>query len=347
MVAVASVLAGYADSDGRNCYPAIETIMSEAGTSRRTVRLVLGRLVESGWLAVTAKAVQWHRPTVYRLTFPMGAEEHPMEDARISAEEHPMNTRRMGAPLGAAMGAEEHPDLLPPTEGEEEEESAGVAALAALSPDDTKWAQAVAGDIARRAKVVIDPGRCGLGSVLLGAMKRAGGETALIVYCVEKLKQQGRRVHDPSAFLAKDLSTRLTDSMMPSPRMAYAAVIGRLFDLCDESVNTEGLEYFERSVQDAGLVDKVEFDEDVWQLVDVWEVKDSLLEQLTQFAREAVSWSESRLEVQRDCDPVWLAQCQCGVALAPYRLPEPGDIPLASYRCGSCGSEFEAEPKEA
>ena len=77
VVAVAGVLLRHADRDGRNCYPAIETIVRSAGVARRSARLALRWLVDGRWLVVTAMANQ-RRPTAYRLSIPEGAEEHPL-----------------------------------------------------------------------------------------------------------------------------------------------------------------------------------------------------------------------------------------------------------------------------
>lgn len=130
VLAVSLVVSGYADSDGRNSFPSIATIEREAGVSVRTVRQVLAALVADGWLTVEAKAIPWHRPTVYRLRLPMGADEHPYGEPPMGAHEHPYDEPLMGA----ARGAEEHPDLLPPSISEEVGEEEGADGGSADAP---------------------------------------------------------------------------------------------------------------------------------------------------------------------------------------------------------------------
>jgi hypothetical protein len=239
LVAVASVLAGYADSTGRNCYPSIETIMREAGVSKRTARLCLAVFVDVGWLKVTHEAT--HRwPTVYELTYPRSAEEH--RSAEVQGVPRSTPWKRSG---GAAEGAAGHPNLLPPTMREDEEEGANarsaIAALAAppldLFSDDTAPAEAeastaeregpsaplapalvvIARDIAEQTGRPIDARR--LAPALAGAQARSGGwsDEKLAAYCVEPLLRMGDKVHDPSAFLVTHLG-RVSDGTQFSPR---------------------------------------------------------------------------------------------------------------------------------
>lgn len=239
VIAVASVLVGYADSDGRNCSPAIETIMREAGVSRRTARLVLGFLVADDWLRITAKANQ-HRPATYRLTIPEVSQEMPLEGAQRVPRSTPWNGSE-GASEGAPEGAEEHPDLRPPTFREEEEEGvdARSAKAALATPSRISGNGKVGGDrivpIDREVQAIIDDIRthAGVGlrtEVVAPAIVEVQQRmprlrlcpTALVVYCVELLKRQGNRVRSPSGFLAHDLRENLGAAYSWSPRMQLA-----------------------------------------------------------------------------------------------------------------------------
>jgi len=272
IIAVGSVMFGHADADGTHSRPSITTIMREAGVSQRTARLVLACLVDLGWLAVTAKANQ-RRATEYRLTFAKGVDGHPLVDAQRmptgtpsdeleDADEHPLvDAQRMptgtpcdelGDALGDAVGdAVRHPDLSPPSNNEEEDEGtaapsthvSGAVPLPAVDPTARELDELVdeldasvhtaIGGITHRAGVSIDTRR--LGPAIVAAMERTGWPVHVVaVYCIERLKRQGRRVHNPTGWLVTDLG-RVDGHVVPSPRMQLADSVARFVKVATAS----------------------------------------------------------------------------------------------------------------
>jgi hypothetical protein len=268
VVAVASVLADYADSDGHNAFPSIETMMSEAGVSRRTVRLVLARLVENGWLIITAEAVPWHRPTVYRLTFPMGAEEHPM------------HTSSRGAVRGAVRGAEEHPDLLPPTR--EEEESANARSpsgrLAALqsqnhtAPVVEDWMREVAKEITSHSTISdgVDPSHGDLAEQMARVVGLGWSNSQIALEAGELFKRKPPQ-SNASGLLAKHLRTRVTETYEPSLRVTYAGLWERLWASSEEDA-LGPIDWFSEMLENKELGSA--------ESVGPWDVGDDQLEQV-------------------------------------------------------------------
>jgi hypothetical protein len=236
VVAVSAVLVSFADSDGRNCRPAIETIVRMAGVSKRTVVLVLDWMVEEGWLRVTAKISR--RPTVYRLVTPVGADEH----LRLGDVEH-LPDEPVGAVVGAVVGAPEHQNLRPPSTNERGREGAVVRSvytpLTAPPVDlfsdevevDHDMVRRIAYAIASEAGREIEAPR--LGPALMAAKARVSdwNEQDFVDHCVKKLLQ-----HDPpfpTGFLVADLG-RVQGGTVP-PRVArrkvYADLVEQLDDL--------------------------------------------------------------------------------------------------------------------
>ena len=312
VIAVGAVLVGYADSDGGNCRPAIDTIVREAGVSRRTALAVLGWLVVNGWLAVTARVQR--RPTVYRLTIPVGAEEHLPDDLskvlRSTYEESPV-----GAVVGAVVGAPEHHYLRPPSKSEEEEESASapsadapVAALQSTEPLDlfaddpaplAEGVREIAESIASRDgrginARVIEPGVVGV------RVRLAWGDEAISVYCVEKLKVCKT---SPSGFLAKDLAN-LNGDTVPSPRVKLALglqaldevdkLVGSTFPDLAIAEEADPYVFLERGLDASGLAHVTQM------LVDgapvVWELKAGDLEQVLEVTGFALNHARRAVE---------------------------------------------------
>jgi hypothetical protein len=286
VIAVAAVMAGHARKDGSNSRPSIETIMAEAGASQRTARLALALLVKVGWLKITAEAIPWHAPTVYRLAFLWDAQGHPMNEPRRDAQGHPMNEPRRDAPRDAQRDAHGHPDLRSPSKyEEEEEESAGARSfsdsLAALSHDrvpvglftnddhgqgdlslrgssvdEIADTQEVAIAVARRARMDLDPGRSGLAGEMVAAKARAGWADAdLIAYCADKLRRA--KPKDPTAWLATDLRTRVTAStILPvvGLRAEYAELLHRVNE-SSPGEDDDPIILFEDLLTEADLLD--------------------------------------------------------------------------------------------
>jgi hypothetical protein len=223
VVVVASVLMGYADPDGRNCYPSIGTIVWEAGVSERTVVLVLAWLTETGWLTVARKMQR--RPTIFTLTIPVGAEEHLRLPApeQVPDEAPYLPTSRyqrepVPAVVPAVVPALEQYDSILRNEVEEEESADARSAVAALAsaPSDP-IDESLVEKICEGANVNLVLGR--VGPELAKAKARTGWSDEMLVgYCVDLFKRQ-RRVGNPSGFLATDLS-RITPDLVPSPAMA-------------------------------------------------------------------------------------------------------------------------------
>jgi hypothetical protein len=250
VVAVGMVVADYADRE-RTSFPAIETIMIEVGATRRTVRAALRHLVTTGWLDLTAKAVPYHRPAVYRLTIPDGAAEHPLADAsdgsdrgavehpyggaRRGAVEQPYNGAHRGARMGARMGALEHPVVLASSlEEEEDEDGVAPSADAPVAPPKSETADVspITRDIT--AAMGMSIGSTRLRTALGDAKARTGfSDAVLAAYCVELLRRQGERVQNPSAFLAADVA-QLDDSTAKSPGMELAGVMADLATLDED-----------------------------------------------------------------------------------------------------------------
>lgn len=72
---VLTVLAWYADVDGRRAWPSVATLTRQTGLARRTVQTALGDLRAAGLAAIDQPAVG-QSAAVYRLTLP-AQEPHP------------------------------------------------------------------------------------------------------------------------------------------------------------------------------------------------------------------------------------------------------------------------------
>ena len=328
VIVVGSILMGYADPDGRNCCPSIHTIIEEAGVSERTVMLVLSWLVEHDWLVVFRRVSR--RPTIYRLTIPVPAEEQVPEETP-----YPPRSRYQEKPVPAVVPAvvpnPEQEDSEVRTSSEEEEESADApsayAPVAALQnhtppldlfsdgmivPDQGQgdpWSEDesvsdVAEQIAAHSRCSIEYSR--LGPALDLAKKRTGWSgDALAVYCVEKLKAQGRRVRNPSAFLVTDLG-RLDDQIVPSPRMELAGVLIELVDVQVEAMGTPA--YVPASLPDD---------------LDCWSVDAANIEGIARMARQEIFQTRKRLEEQREREELMAAR-EAEMAAKPK--PPPIDL---------------------
>jgi hypothetical protein len=74
---------------------------------------------------------------------------------------------------------------------------------------------------------------------LVPAWRAALAETkwpgaVLAVHCAQTLQRLGKKVHDPTAFLATHLKTRVRASMTFTPRMEYAGLLAWLEDQVDD-----------------------------------------------------------------------------------------------------------------
>jgi hypothetical protein len=231
VIAVALILATYADPDGRHCRPAVETIVWQAGVTKRTVRTVLAWMVEHGWLEVTRRTGT--SPTEYRLTIPVGADdehlaggapEHQQKESPVVLTSTSGNGSA-GALAGARGGALEHPDLRTSealAEEEEEERSARSAdAALATRPNGSVDIKAITSVIGAATGRPI--GSSNLTAALLKAKSVTGwSDVALAAYCIEKLR--GHDVRDLSAWLTTDLK-RLDANTVSSPFMAVAELL--------------------------------------------------------------------------------------------------------------------------
>jgi hypothetical protein len=119
-------------------------------------------------------------------------------------------------------------------------------------------------------------------------------EGQLVAYAFDLLRRNGRKVRDPSSFLATDLR-RLDDNVLPSPRMTYAGLIDQLEDLDD------------RLHADAGVL--IRFESRLGEGMALgnddgypapWEVEGAALEVASRIAREVVD--EFRPSLDRE-DP--------------------------------------------
>lgn len=97
--AVLAVLAEYADPDGGNCFPSVDSIGCAAGLSKRSVIAHLSEAKELGWLDVHARGRNcdgWMRND-YRPRFPdsIGADSAPY--GKVLGEEFAPNQAAIGA----------------------------------------------------------------------------------------------------------------------------------------------------------------------------------------------------------------------------------------------------------
>ena len=241
-----------------------------------------------------------------------------------------------GALGGAAEGAEEHPDLLPPTVREEEEECASApsacAPVAAHSPtgpldlfnDDAFEARgseagiveaidddvlAIVQTIAKQVGTSLDAKR--LGPPLVTAKARTGwGDDALAVSCVEKLRHLGRKVRDRSAFLATDLA-RLDGDTVPSPRMRLAELMHDLgvlvADADDIQRQTDGINLGHEApltLVQSGL-ERRNFPDDVldawtFEVPSVWDVAPGYVELIITIVSDVLEHAGPRVEAARE-----------------------------------------------
>jgi Helix-turn-helix domain len=296
VLAVALVLVGYSDPNGRHCRPGVGTIVWEAGISKRTVVLALDWLAEHGWLEIVKRTGT--SPTEYRLVIPAGAQEDqsgtaPEQDQNDSPVVLQSTSRNGagGAPAGALAGALEHPNLptsVAPKGAEEEEEcfapcAAGAAPVAAhqeeaMPLDDDVLA--ICADIAAGAGVLVEAGR--LAQPLAEAKRRAGWNRGEVgAYCVEKVKRNKPR--DPTAWLATDLTKRVSAHTVKSPRMQLAGVMAdleaiRAYDLA----GFLPLERLWSNLIDAGVIK--EGDALHW-----WAIKDVHVEKATAMGADLIT----------------------------------------------------------
>jgi hypothetical protein len=320
-VHIAAAMFLFADNDGRHCYPSVETIVRRSRYTERWVRIGISDLTSAGYLKLARKANQ-HRPNEYALLIPETAETvEPTVRVVVSAtpdaaqggsECNPCD--EPGVTPGVAPGvALTTPYLRPPSDNEEEEESASArfadASLAALStnpesfPDLFSDAEAeraedaadgeesetavwsIARHIAEGGRVPIDARR--IGKALLEAQARTGwSDLVLATYCVDKLRHGGRRIREASAFLATDLG-RVNGDTMLTPRMRLAVMYDRL-DALDDKLDCAGRSEsvavtFEQLQIEAGLLDENALDP-----LQPWDVKDTQLKQAEQLAHEAL-----------------------------------------------------------
>jgi hypothetical protein len=230
-VVVAAVLVKFADADGCNCRPSVETIARKGHISVHTVRRVLTGLVEQGWLNVTRVASQ-QRPTTYRLVIPDLPREVPLEDSQTYPVRDLCDEPEVPPGLPPDLPGEV-PDLLPPStkyEGGKEREVAALrCADAPLAPPSTPESEIVIDeDMVRLAKAIasgadmpLDPGRRGLGRELVEAKARAGwDDEQLVRFCVDALTRP-KKVDKPTGFLAHHLRTQATaTTQQPHARVA-------------------------------------------------------------------------------------------------------------------------------
>jgi hypothetical protein len=235
VIAIAGVLLNYADPDGRHCRPAIETIRWQAGVGERTVVLVLAWLLDNGWLEVVKRTRT--RPTEYRLTIPVGADEHlagtaPEQDQMESPVLPGNRTGNGPGPVAGPVAgtAPQQDDLrtsVVTTEEDEEEESFAPSADAPVAPlkAPTINVKAITADIGRELNDSIGSNQ--LTAALIHANTVRGWRDAeLTAYGVDKLRQNPQ-AKNRSAWLATDLM-RVDANTAASPRMELAQVLADL-----------------------------------------------------------------------------------------------------------------------
>jgi DNA-binding transcriptional ArsR family regulator len=64
---MALLVATWADLDGGSCFPSIETLARSAGYRQRSVRKIIARLRDAGWLRIEPRS---GKSNGYRLTIP-------------------------------------------------------------------------------------------------------------------------------------------------------------------------------------------------------------------------------------------------------------------------------------
>lgn len=110
----ALVVASYADADGSNCFPSVETVARGMGMSDRTAQRALDDLEQAGWL------VRWFRPggsTVYRFLIPdealaVAVDEALADDGGVTRV-HVAVTGRCTGVRGACSCAPIEPSVSP------------------------------------------------------------------------------------------------------------------------------------------------------------------------------------------------------------------------------------------
>jgi hypothetical protein len=311
---VADKRARCADSDGRNCFPSQKALADFAGVTRDMVRLV-DRQLEAAGLMELEKQAGRGTSRRYRLVILASLDDrgdgHSTEGKMtvqtvIQDQEDDRQDDRQGD-----RGDGHH--LLPPTVREEEEESASArsayAPLAALSStpvpvdlfsDDpmpqqqggTATRPSVPSDldpelvksahaIVRRARMDIDPGRSGLAREMTAAKARAGwSDLELVAYCAGKLRRA--RPKDPTAWLATDLRTRVTEStIMPNLRAEYGELLDKLDALSPGDALDEPIIVLEELLSQEDLIGP---EEGIWD-----DMPEEHLEQAIKLAKQVLA----------------------------------------------------------
>lgn len=354
VVAVASVYADRAHSDGTNAKPSIRMLVAETGATERSVLLAVTLLVDLGWLVLTAKAVPYHSAAVYDLTFPMPAQEQAYDESSMPAQEQAYGGSPMPARMPVRMPAQEQVCSPSPTL-EEDEESAGaplpdgrVAALHRTDPFDLFGDDPEPGESVATNGVVAYIGQhigrsfTPTPSLVL-ELGRAKGRTGwsdadLGAYCVGKLKEckeNGVKVRTPAGFLATDLRS-VNGHTVLSSRMYLAASWQTMIDL-EAEILASGFRLGRGAPRVAlrGMLDE----DDQEMLDDVWSVKERDADRLAPLAWEVIDGARRHLDSLTGADPALVVQCQCGASVAPVELV---DAARGFYRCPcpACGSDL-------
>jgi hypothetical protein len=368
-IAVAFVMARFSDIDGRNCFPAIETVAKLAGCHETTARRQIQRLLSEGYLRVAGKASQ-HRPTTYSLTIPEGAEQAPQGDPGV-APVVPLNQPRgasdatpenaQGSLRGSAGVSLALPDYRLPTPEEEEEDDATTRSASAPlvassqavpesgdsqpeSGDD--WA-AILGRVGEWSgrPITFTPE---LGRELGLAKARAKWSDGMLVgYLTDKLKSLGAKVQVPGSFLAADLRRNVHGGTHPSPRMQLAEAMWGLAALEAELLR----DTWELGSNDprGGIEDKLEAAEIIPEGEMIpespWGVKESLVPVATRIIGSACDRARNHLESLRgwERNPERLKYCPaCEAPNLPRTVGQTSSGAVwGTYSCLACTRAWE------